>query len=140
MSESPILVTGAAGGRRQGPSAQGSTGFHVTRLLLERGEPVRALVHRFDERSDELRALGAEVVVGDLLELPSVRAAVDGVTRGYVTYRLQDGIWTREMSDTPTQPLNGFTVAAYEDETELESLCQTWETADSDPSLEKLLR
>src|SRR5437764_12687433 len=92
MSESPILVTGAAGGRRQGPSAQGSTGFHVTRLLLERGEPVRALVHRFDERSDEVRALGAEVVVGDLLELASVRAAVDGVTRGYVTYPVQAGL------------------------------------------------
>ena len=53
-------------------------------------------------------------------------------TRGYMTYRLQDGQWTREPSDTPTQPLNGFTVAAYEDEQELESLCQTWETADSE--------
>jgi hypothetical protein len=53
-------------------------------------------------------------------------------TRGYMTYRLQDGVWTRELSDTPTQPLNGFTVAAYEDELELESLCRTWETADSE--------
>ena len=53
-------------------------------------------------------------------------------TRGYITYRLQDGSWTREMSDTPTQPLNGFTVAAYEDETELQSLCETWEAADSE--------
>lgn len=53
-------------------------------------------------------------------------------TRGYVTYRLQDGSWTREASDAPTQPLNGFTVAAYEDEQELESLCRAWETADSE--------
>ena len=53
-------------------------------------------------------------------------------TRGYITYRVQDGAWTREFSDTPTQPLNGFTVAAYEDEQELESLCQAWDTADSE--------
>jgi hypothetical protein len=53
-------------------------------------------------------------------------------TRGYVTYRLQDGTWSRELSDTPTQPLNGFTVAAYEEDEELESLCRTWETADSE--------
>src|SRR5207302_7478756 len=45
-------------------------------------------------------------------------------TRGYVTYRLQNGTWARELSETPTQPLNGFTVAGYEDEDELESLCR----------------
>jgi uncharacterized protein YbjT (DUF2867 family) len=92
MAQSPILVTGAAGGRRQGLSAQGSTGFHVTRLLLDRGEPVRALVHRLDGRSDELRDLGAEVVVGDLQDLSSVREAADGVARAYFTYPVQAGL------------------------------------------------
>ncbi len=57
----PILVTGAAGG------AQGSTGRQVASLLLEQGIPVRALVHKLDSRSDELRQQGAEVVEGDLL-------------------------------------------------------------------------
>ena len=33
MSETPVLVTGAAGG------TQGSTGFHITRSLLEQGAP-----------------------------------------------------------------------------------------------------
>ena len=92
MAPSPILVTGAAGGRREGTSAQGSTGYRVTRLLLERGRPVRALVHRRDERSEELRDLGAEVVVGDLLDLRAVRAAMDGVTRSYFTYPVQEGL------------------------------------------------
>lgn len=53
-------------------------------------------------------------------------------TRGYITYRLQNGSWTIEASETPTQPLNGFTVAAYEDEQELQSLCSAWETADAE--------
>jgi uncharacterized protein YbjT (DUF2867 family) len=92
MEPSPILVTGAAGGRRHGVSAQGSTGYHVARLLLERGQPVRALVHRADERSEELREFGAEVVVGDLLNIRSVRSAVDGVRRAYFTYPVQSGL------------------------------------------------
>ena len=45
----PILVTGAAGG------TQGSTGRSVANLLMQRGVPVRALVHHLDTRSDELR-------------------------------------------------------------------------------------
>ena len=68
----------------------------------------------------------ASVTLGDL------GGARRSRTRGWVTYRLLNGSWTIEPSDTPTQPLNGFTVAAYEDEVELESLCQTWETADTE--------
>ena len=57
----PILVAGAAGG------TQGSTGRLVASLLLKQGIPVRALVHKLDSRSDQLRKQGAEVVAGDLL-------------------------------------------------------------------------
>lgn len=68
------LVTGAGGG----------TGG-VSRLVIEqlrgRGERVRALVHRDDERADPLRELGAEVVVGDLTHPPDVVAAMAGVDR-----------------------------------------------------------
>jgi NAD(P)H dehydrogenase (quinone) len=56
-----ILVTGAAG-------QLGSVGRTVTGLLLDQGFPVRAMVRREDERAASLRAAGAQVVVGDLLE------------------------------------------------------------------------
>ncbi len=82
----PILVTGAAGG------AQGSTGRQVARLLLERGISVRALVHKLDSRSDELREQGAEVVEGDLLNPASVQAAMRDVKRAYFTYPVADGL------------------------------------------------
>jgi uncharacterized protein YbjT (DUF2867 family) len=82
----PILVTGAAGG------AQGSTGRQVTSLLLEQGIPVRALVHKLDSRSDELRKQGAEVVQGELLNPASVQAAVRNVKRAYFTYPVADGL------------------------------------------------
>src|SRR5215510_14163287 len=56
-----ILVTGAAG-------QLGAVGRTVTGLLLDRGLPVRAMVRREDDRAAALRAAGAEVVIGDLLE------------------------------------------------------------------------
>lgn len=72
----PILVTGAAG-------QVGGVGRTVTRLLLGRGLPVRAMVRREDDRSAALRAAGAEVVVGDLLEPADVHRIVTGCRRIY---------------------------------------------------------
>ena len=72
----PILVTGAAG-------QLGGVGRTVTELLLGRGYSVRAMVRREDDRSAALRALGAEVVVGDLLEPADVYRVVNGCERVY---------------------------------------------------------
>jgi uncharacterized protein YbjT (DUF2867 family) len=71
-----ILVTGAAG-------QLGAVGRTVTGLLLDRGLPVRAMVHREDDRAAALRAAGAEVVVGDLLEPADVHRVVSGCRRVY---------------------------------------------------------
>jgi NAD(P)H dehydrogenase (quinone) len=71
-----ILVTGAAG-------QLGAVGRTVTGLLLERGLPVRAMVRREDDRAAALRAAGAEVVVGNLLEPADVYRVVSGCRRVY---------------------------------------------------------
>ncbi len=77
MSTNPrILVTGAAG----------KTGAEVVEQLRERRFPVRALVRRRDERSARLEELGAEVTVGDLHDLKSMRAAMQNVKRVYFVY------------------------------------------------------
>jgi NAD(P)H dehydrogenase (quinone) len=75
-STGTILVTGAAG-------QVGAVGRNVTGLLLERELPVRAMVRREDERAVALRAAGAEVVVGDLLEPADVFRVVSGCRRVY---------------------------------------------------------
>jgi NAD(P)H dehydrogenase (quinone) len=67
----PILVTGAAG-------RVGGVGRMIVETLLGRGLPVRALVRREDERADALRALGAEVVVGDLTHAEDIARALAG--------------------------------------------------------------
>lgn len=75
-SDRPILVTGAAGDI-------GAVGRTVTASLLEKRHKVRALVRREDERSDALRRMGAEVVLGDLTDLESMHRALEGVSRLY---------------------------------------------------------
>src|SRR5215218_8959588 len=72
----PILVTGAAG-------QLGGVGRAVVGLLLDRGLPVRAMVRREDDRAAALRAAGAEVVVGDLLEPADICRALSGCRRAY---------------------------------------------------------
>jgi uncharacterized protein YbjT (DUF2867 family) len=82
----PILVTSAAGGR------QGKTGRHVAEMLLARGIPVRAFVHKIDERSEALRARGAEIFEGDFLNIRSVQRAAEGTSAIYFAYPVQDGL------------------------------------------------
>jgi uncharacterized protein YbjT (DUF2867 family) len=79
-----ILVTGAAG-------QLGAVGRTVTGLLLERGLPVRALVRREDDRAAALRAAGAEVVIGDLLEPADVLRVVHGCRRVYFGMSVSPG-------------------------------------------------
>ena len=70
-TNAPILVTGAAGG-------VGGVGAAIVGKLRQRNLPVRALVHREDERAATLRATGAEVVVGDLTHAEDVARALAG--------------------------------------------------------------
>ncbi len=68
------LVTGAGGGI-------GSVSRRVVQLLLDSGAPVRAMVRRDDDRADQLRAMGADVIVGDLTSAGDIVDAMDGVRR-----------------------------------------------------------
>ena len=72
----PILVTGAAG-------RVGGIGRRVTELLLKQGQAVRAMVRNEDERAKALRDMGAEVVVGNLLDLDSMHRAIAGCETMY---------------------------------------------------------
>ena len=86
-----ILVTGAAG-------QLGAVGRTVTGLLLDRGLPVRAMVRRADDRAAALRAAGAEVVVGDLLEPADVYRVVSGCRRAYFAMSVSAGYLTATVT------------------------------------------
>lgn len=51
---------------------------------------------------------------------------------GFVAYRLDGIFWSRTSTSSPEQPPDGFTVASWEDEEEVEALCRTYEQADEE--------
>src|SRR5262252_10984078 len=59
----------------------GGVGRAVFEQLRAQDVPVRFMVRRQDERTAELKGLGAEVVVGDLTRPETVAAALQGVAR-----------------------------------------------------------
>ena len=73
-----ILITGATG----------RTAVHAIPRLLELKVPVRAMVHKLDERSEKLAAQGVEIVQGDLLDFDSVFKALEGITGAYFVFSL----------------------------------------------------
>ncbi|OUD05043.1 hydroxylase [Streptomyces swartbergensis] len=76
-----MLITGAAG-------EIGGVSRTMVDMLLDQGQPVRAFVRQDDERAHALRQAGAEVFVGDLLDIADVTAALQGVRRIYFSMSL----------------------------------------------------
>ena len=72
--------------------ATGDTGRASVRESLVLGLKVRALVHRKDKRSAALENLGADAVIGDLLEINTVRAAMEGVDSAYFCWPVKPGL------------------------------------------------
>ncbi|MTH15855.1 NmrA family NAD(P)-binding protein [Flavobacterium sp. LC2016-01] len=74
-----VLITGATG----------ATGRNAIKTLLALNIPVRALVHKIDERSDELEKQGVEIFQGDLLDFEAVSKALEGIDTAYFVYPIQ---------------------------------------------------
>lgn len=119
---------------RRSPDAVSHTGLHF--LTSETGS---------EERLNDMmatfvgRVLAAQWanVRGDYqpheeVTLAQLGAARRSRVRGWLTYRFKDGVWTRTVTDSPQQPEDGFTVAGFEAEEELEELCRTFEHADEE--------
>jgi NAD(P)H dehydrogenase (quinone) len=115
MKRPTILVTAAAG----------STGNATARQLLEQGYPVRALVRRLDQRSEQLRKLGAELVVGSMNDMLDMRAALKGVQRAYYCPPIaRDAL---AMAAT-------FAAAAQEQRLEMVTVMSQWLADPTNPS------
>ncbi len=74
--EEKVLITGSTG----------VTGSKTIDSLLAMDIPVRAMVHKSDQRSAVLAAKGVEIVHGDLTDFNSVSAALKGITKAYFIY------------------------------------------------------
>ncbi len=72
--------------------ATGDTGRAAVKESLRHGLDVRAMVRKIDERSEALATQGVEVVVGDLFDINSIRAALEGVDAAYFVYPVAPGL------------------------------------------------
>jgi uncharacterized protein YbjT (DUF2867 family) len=97
----PILVTGAAG-------RVGAVGRTVTELLLKDGKSVRAMVRTEDDRAQALRHIGAEVVVGDLLDLDSMHRAIAGCETMYFGMSISDAYLTATVNTAAVAKHHGI--------------------------------
>lgn len=77
-----VLISGAAG----------DTGRPAVAESIKLGLNVRALVHNMDERAHALTDLGAEIVQGDLLDINTVRPAMEGVDAAYLVWPVAPGL------------------------------------------------
>src|SRR5437763_13766855 len=120
MIQGKVLVTGATG----------NTGGGTVEQLLARGRHVRALAHREDARSERLQELGAEVVLGDFLDLDAIRAAVQGVQNAYFCYPISHGLIQATAYFTQTAKETGIVSLKY-----LSQIC-AWVVVHSNTLLE----
>jgi NAD(P)H dehydrogenase (quinone) len=83
-----VLITGATG----------DTGRATVREAIALGLQVRAMVRKIDQRSEALAAQGAEIVIGDLQEIDTIRAALDGIDAAYFVYPVAPGLITATVN------------------------------------------
>src|SRR5215471_13996371 len=72
-------------------TATGKTGMPVALQLLAEGFPVTAFVHKADQRSQRLKAKGADIVVGSLTDITDMRTAMAGAKRAYFCFPNEAG-------------------------------------------------
>jgi NAD(P)H dehydrogenase (quinone) len=82
MRDQSVLVTGGAG----------ATGGFTINALTKFDVSIRTLVRKDDVRAQRLRVAGVEVVIGDLLDVDSVRWAMEGISAAYFVYPLVPGL------------------------------------------------
>lgn len=107
-------------------SAAGKTGAAASMQLLARGYPVRAFVHRLDERSEALRRHGAEIFAGSLNDIRDVRQALQGVQRAYFCAPLLPGCLSASAI---------FAAAAQEHRLEAVAVMSQWLADPNHPSI-----
>jgi len=121
--------------RRSGVNALSHTGLRFVEAIGPSEERLHDLIASFVGKMLAAQKANADGVAREDNELTLID--IGGARRvrvhGLVRYRLRpDGTWMRNLTSDRRQPLDGFTVAAYEYESDLEALCLAYEIADAE--------
>jgi hypothetical protein len=121
--------------RRSGPRALSHTGLRFVEAIGNSEERLHDLIASFVGKMLAAQKANADGISHEDNELKLID--MGGARRvrvhGLVRYRLRpDGTWLRSLTSDRRQPPDGFTVAAYEYESDLEALCLAYEVADEE--------
>ncbi|MEO8379255.1 MAG: hypothetical protein ABI779_06290, partial [Acidobacteriota bacterium] len=117
-----------------GKSAVSHTGVQFVEAIGDSATLLHSLMADFVGRivaAQRANAAGEPGAVGETV-LSTIGAARRKRTKGYISYRLKEGTWWRVPTESTRQPEDGFTVPAWEDEVELDTLCRTYEQSDDE--------
>jgi hypothetical protein len=121
--------------RRSGTNVLSHTGVRFIEAVGDSEARLHNLMATFVGSMLAAQKANANGLHEDSVHLPlaEIGGARRKRVRGLVSYRLRpDGTWRRTSTTEPRQPPDGFTVAAYEYETDLEVLCLAYEKADEE--------
>jgi hypothetical protein len=121
--------------RRSGAKALSHTGLRFVEAVGASEERLHDLIASFVGKMLAAQKANAEGITheDDALKLIDIGGARRVRVHGLMRYRLRaDGTWARDLTSDRRQPPDGFTVAAYEYETDLEALCLAYEVADEE--------
>lgn len=118
-----------------GKSAVSHSGVHFIEAVGDATQRLEDLMATYVGRvlaAQRANAAGDPTLASSATVLAGLGGARRKRTKGFVSYRLKGGSWWRVPTDSPRQPEDGFTVAAWEDESELETLCRTYAATDEE--------
>lgn len=99
-------------------AAIGDSGDHLRSMLA------RLVLKEFENRRHTPSGQFAQQIDGD--------KTVRGTDAGFLSYRLDNGVWRRRRVFLPEQPSIGFTVARTEDSEEMQRLCRVYAASDDE--------
>jgi hypothetical protein len=114
-----------------------SSGLDVSAALGESASKLRKMIAEHVSRvvaAQEANAFGMRElnrIDGDAT-LTALGSARRTARTGFISYRLIAGTWKKVPSLLPDQPPDGFTVAAWEEDQQLDSLRMAYEQADEE--------
>lgn len=109
------------------------SGVRFTSAVGDSMERLQDMMATFVTRILEAQKANAKVSSNlDTNILSQLGQARRSRTRGFVAYHWDGKRWRHGATESPKQLVDGFTVAGFEDEDEVESLCRTYEAADEE--------
>jgi hypothetical protein len=113
------------------PGAGLESGVRFLAAIEDSGDKLRSMLAQLVTHEFEVRR---KMPANSMPDPSSVDGdkTVRGADAGFLTYRLEHGVWRKRRVFLPEQPAMGFTVARMEDSAEMQRLCRVYEASDEE--------